>query len=227
MIVGVIYGYMGGSDFSKLDVQSNGPQIVSLLAITLVVSAGLLARRPGVSVMLRSAFIWIALGLVLVTLYAFRADFEVVSNRVIAALVPGTVVENSQGEITINRDISGRFDINSEINNAPVTLVVDTGASYLTLTEADARAAGIDTRTLNFNVPVSTANGVGYIAPVRLQSLRIGSVQVPDVKAFVAQPDMLSTSLLGMSALNHFASWRVEGDTMILTPKAGYVQTRP
>ena len=104
------------------------------------------------------------------------------------------------------------------MNNASVDFVFDTGASAVTLTQDDARAAGIDPSTLSYTVPVSTANGQSTFALTTLDELRIGSLRLDDVRAFVARPDVLETSLLGLSALDRLKGWRVEGDRLILEP---------
>ncbi|MTI16990.1 TIGR02281 family clan AA aspartic protease [Rhodobacteraceae bacterium RKSG542] len=226
MVLGVITGYMDGPDFMKTDIHDKGPQIVSLVTVLLLVSAGLVARRPSVLHMLRGFLMWGALGLLLVVLYAFRHDLAMVKDRVLAEVMPGSIIENSNGEITVTKGLSGQFVVEASVDNAPVTFLIDTGASHLTLKEEDARRAGFNTGSLNYSTPVSTANGLGYVAPIRLEEVRLGPVVLTNVRGFVAQPGMLNTSLFGMSTLGKFAGWRVEGDRMILTPRPGMNQSR-
>lgn len=94
----------------------------------------------------------------------------------------------------------------------------DTGASALTLRNEDARAAGIDTDQLAYTIPVSTANGRSQVAAMRVNDLTIGSLRLDNIRAFVARPGALETSLLGMSVMDRLSSWRVEGDRLILVP---------
>src|SRR6185437_14244602 len=84
-------------------------------------------------------------------------------------------------------------------STAPLRFVVDTGASTVTLTAADAAAAGISHSSLSYSIVTNTANGQGRAAPVRLREVRIGQLAINDVQAAVV--DNLHMSLLGMSFL--------------------------
>ncbi len=71
--------------------------------------------------------------------------------------------------LAFRRAQDGHFYATAAVNGQPVRFMVDTGASDLVLTEADARAAGIDTDRLNYVLPTFTANGQTMSAPVRLE----------------------------------------------------------
>jgi len=86
-------------------------------------------------------------------------------------------------------------------------LLVDTGASLVTLTPADARAAGIAPGELVFNRRVSTANGSARMAPVTLREIRIGQLSIYDVPAAVLEN--LNISLLGMSFLGRLQGYEM------------------
>src|SRR5215472_11619360 len=94
----------------------------------------------------------------------------------------------------------GHVILEAAVNGAPVRLLVDTGASLVTLTPADARAAGIARSELVFNHRVSTANGSARMAPMKLREVRIGQLSLYDVPAAVLEN--LNISLLGMSFLS-------------------------
>src|SRR6185437_12336528 len=85
----------------------------------------------------------------------------------------------------------------STMVEAPVSTIMDTGASTIVLRPADARKAGIDPDTLIYRVPVLTANGRAMAARVRLDTVAIGPLDRKDVDALVAQPGALTQSLLG------------------------------
>jgi len=57
-------------------------------------------------------------------------------------------------------------------------MLVDTGASLVTLTPADARAAGINPAGLVFSTHANTANGAVRMAPVTLREVRIGQLSI-------------------------------------------------
>ena len=62
----------------------------------------------------------------------------------------------------------GHIILDAAVNGASVRLLVDTGASLVTLTPEDARAAGITRGELVFNHRAATANGSVRMAPVTL-----------------------------------------------------------
>lgn len=197
----------------------SGARIVALVALLIVIGGSMLAAPRQVLVLLKWLAVWALLGLSLVTAYTYRSELDAVRQRVSGTLLPGTAMTDARtGTITVIRDRSQHYRINASVNGAAIKFLVDTGASVVTLTAIDARAAGIDTATLSYTVPVSTANGISKVAAVRLESLEIDSLRLTDLRAFVAREEALETSLFGLSALDQFSSWRVESDRLILQP---------
>ena len=101
----------------------------------------------------------------------------------------------------------GHVILNAAVNGAPVRLLVDTGASLVTLTREDARAAGIAPGELVFKAHVNTANGPVRMAPVTLREVRLDQFSVYDVPAAVLEN--LNVSLLGMSFLSRLQSYEM------------------
>jgi clan AA aspartic protease (TIGR02281 family) len=109
----------------------------------------------------------------------------------------------------------GHFVIEATVNGMPVTFLVDTGASEIVLSLADARRLGFDPRHLEFSQRFGTANGEVEGAPVRLRELRVGQFSLYDLDASVnAAP--LPVSLLGMSFLERLHGYRVEDRRLVL-----------
>src|SRR6266852_3374324 len=75
---------------------------------------------------------------------------------------------------TFRPDRAGHFLLAAAVNGSAVRFLVDTGASYVTLTPEDARAAGIRTGDLRFSGRAATANGEVRVAPVVLREIRLG-----------------------------------------------------
>jgi aspartyl protease family protein len=94
-------------------------------------------------------------------------------------------------------------------------MLVDTGASLVTLTPRDARAAGISPRELIYNRRVSTANGTGRMAPVTLREIRIDQLSIYDVPAAVIEN--LGISLLGMSFLGQLQGYEMHDGKLTIT----------
>jgi aspartyl protease family protein len=82
------------------------------------------------------------------------------------------------------------------------------------LSAADARQVGIDTASLNYTLPVQTANGTGFAAPVTLDRVEVGNITRSRIRAFVAQEGALDTSLLGMTFLETLSRYSVTRDAL-------------
>jgi aspartyl protease family protein len=196
--------------------------VALFLALLVYVAGGLVIRYAGgASAMLRDMVTWLALGLGLVTLYAYRDDVMPIAARVVGELLPGTamtVEESSNGvaEVRIRRRLDGHFNATVEVNGKPISMIVDTGASSIVLTPRDARKVGIDTNALTYAIPVLTANGRTMAARVRLDQVAIGPLDRTKVEALVAKPGALTQSLLGMSFLSRLRSYEFSGDFLTL-----------
>jgi aspartyl protease family protein len=192
------------------------------LALLVFIGGGLSWRYSGrAGAMFRDAVTWVALGLALVTLYSYRDVLLPIAARVAGELVPGSamVVEesaNGPAEVRIRRRLDGHFLATVDVNEKPISMVVDTGASTIVLRPEDAVKAGIDIDQLTYTVPVLTANGRTVTARVRLDTVAIGPLERQKVQALVAKPGALTESLLGMSFLSRLRSYEFSGDFLTL-----------
>lgn len=166
--------------------------------------------------------VWVAIALALVGVYSFKDELTGVVYRLAGELSPPgsaiAVVSAPAGEraVRIRRRMDGHFGANVTIDGTSVSMLVDTGASTVVLRQADAKKLGIDTAGLKYSVPVQTANGMAYAAPVRLRNLSIGPIVIPQVEALVAQTGTLKESLLGMTFLSRLRSYEFSGDFLTL-----------
>ena len=101
---------------------------------------------------------------------------------------------------SVSRAADGHYWAHADIDGAPVRLLVDTGASLVTLSREDARRMGIEVPETAFTTHLTTASGSLPAAPVRLKSVTVGGARVENVLALVVDADM-PASLLGMSYL--------------------------
>lgn len=124
------------------------------------------------------------------------------------------VAQSAPAEIRLKKRGNGHFFVHGMVNGQIVEFLVDTGASGIALTVADAERIGL---------PVSPARwrviGTGASGPVRGQVERLGSVEiggriVTNLNAMVA--DGLGISLLGQDFLNQLESVTMSGDNMVL-----------
>lgn len=190
------------------------------IMITVLSSALLFSYRGRLGSALKHALTWIAIALLLVIGYSFRAQFQQIGHTILSELVPGYGIESRTvggvTEIRLKRRMDGHFAANVDINGVAIPMLVDTGASTITLTQADARRAGFDTGDLSYTVQVSTANGRTSAAPVRLDTVSIGSLGRRNLRALIARPGALGESLLGINFLSSIGSYEVRGDELIL-----------
>jgi aspartyl protease family protein len=106
----------------------------------------------------------------------------------------------------------GHFMANGTINGRTIQFMVDTGATTVALGISDAQRLGIDYQKGQL-VRMNTANGVAQAWRVKLNSVRIGDVEIFDVDGVVG-PNM-PFALLGNSFLSRFTMNR-SSDVMVL-----------
>ena len=123
----------------------------------------------------------------------------------------------AQGHQAISRrEPNGYFLFDTAVNGMTVQMVFDTGATIVALRAEDAARAGIAVNGLNYNGRTRTANGVGEVAFVVLDSLKVGDITRYNVPAIVSRPGQLFASLLGQSFITKLKGYRFEGNDLIL-----------
>jgi aspartyl protease family protein len=189
---------------------------IKLVIATIVIGFVLLLFQEGFSRVMISALLWAAIVAVLAVGYTYRFDLRDVAERVMAEFVPGYASGRSQ-VVWLVRGGNGNFALTAQVNNAAqISMILDTGASSVVLTQEAAKTVGLSIEALAYTVSVDTANGRTRAAPVTLDSVAVGGIVERAVPALVAQPGQLRTNLLGMSFLNRLESWEVRGDRLVL-----------
>jgi aspartyl protease family protein len=164
---------------------------------------------------LTAALLWAAIGVALLVGYTYRSDLRAIGDRVMAEVVPGWAAQKGN-VVEIARGRGGDFSVRAQVNGARVSMMLDSGASAVVLTQEAAKAAGLPLEVLQYTINVDTANGRTRAAPVTLDRITIGNIVERSVPALIAQPGALRTNLLGMSFLNRLESWEVRGDKLLL-----------
>lgn len=119
------------------------------------------------------------------------------------------------GAITLPRAPDGHYYLTLQIGGQPVEFLVDTGATNVVLSRADARRLGIDPDALAYVGEAETANGTVRTARVTLQDVRLGPIADATLRAYVTEGDMRG-SLLGMDYLGRYRI-EIEADRMVLS----------
>lgn len=217
-----LYRFLSSQTAAGLDATETAFLIIAALVMLAYAVVLLSDYRGRWMDALRHGAIWIGLFLAFAVLYTFRNDLSTMALRVASeTLPPGTIVtlEESQAAhkaVRIRRQRNGHFSAHGKVNGTGIRMLIDTGASTVVLKPADAQKAGIDLSTLRYSVPVSTANGTAYAAPVQLRSVAVGSIELENVQALVTRPGALNESLLGMSFLRRLRSYEFSGEFLTL-----------
>ena len=161
--------------------------------------------------------IWAAIIILLVFGFSFRDDAAAIWGRLAGELNPAQGQPGAEGSIVYRKSDDGHFHIEAEVEGTRLRFVLDTGASSIVLSPADAERVGFDLGLLEYTVPTMTANGMGRAAPVELRSFVVGPIRLEDVRAMVNEAPM-DGSLLGMSFLTRLGGFSVEGDQLVLRP---------
>lgn len=117
------------------------------------------------------------------------------------------------GRLVLQADEGGHFLSGGSINGRSTRFMVDTGATLIALSQAEADRLGIAFRE-GVRAVANTANGEVPVHRVMLQSVRVGNVEVPMLEA-VVMPAAMPHILLGNNFLERFNLQR-EGRTMTL-----------
>ncbi|MGJ7554690.1 retropepsin-like aspartic protease family protein [Variovorax sp. RB3P1] len=158
-------------------------------------------------------------GVKLVSLQAEQAVVELEGKRVNlrmdtpVSIGGGAATGGGGSRVVLTADSRGHFMTQGAINGRPVTFMLDTGATSIALSMADAQRIGLD-YTKGQRVQIGTANGTTQGYRLRVQSVRVGDVEVYDIDAVVS-PESMPFVLLGNSFITRF-SMRRDADQMVL-----------
>ena len=118
-------------------------------------------------------------------------------------------------EMIVRAGANGQFMVDAVVDGVEIRFLVDTGATRVVLTAEDAERLGYRLDGLDYSERYQTANGEILGAPVVLPELRIGDLEIEDVRSSVIRAP-LSTSLLGMTFLSRLESFEVRDEGLIL-----------
>ena len=158
-------------------------------------------------------------GVRLLNLSEAQAEVEVGAARRTLALGAGPVrasggpSSSSGSAIVLTAGSNGHFRTTGQINGKAIEFMVDTGASSVVISQADADRLGLDYKNAPMGL-ASTANGTAPFRLITLSAVRIGDVEIANVEAAVI-PAPMRGALLGNSFLMRFQMKR-ENDVMRL-----------
>lgn len=196
-------------------------QQLAVYAIGAALLLTLLFKLPYVGRLLRGLFSLGMLALCLFVLFQ-HAPFDPNLSRFTAKLgINEQEVVGDELRISMARD--GHFWADARINGVARRMLIDSGATITALSEATMAEAGIEPDAALVPVVLQTANGAVRARSGTAGRIRIGSIEARDLKV-VTSPALGDINVLGMNFLTQLESWRVEGRTLILTPKRGQLR---
>lgn len=211
-----LFGLTAGGSADVVRIAGHMVSICAAVFLSLSEAAGLAFRQCA---------LWTAIALGAVSVYVHRSELLAVAAEITGDVVadvaestdPQTETDsNGRRLIAIRANAHGQFDVDTLVNGTHVSMLADTGATYVTLCYEDARRIGIDVNGLAFTVPMRTANGRAHAAVITLDDLAVGGILVRDVQAVVSQEGVLHVSLLGMSYFREIGSFQLSGDQLVL-----------
>jgi aspartyl protease family protein len=190
--------------------------LAAFAAMVLGVLGSLVVRRvPALGRLLRGASTLGLMGiLLLVVLQVSRLDSRF--DLAVPQLgLPKQMVEGRETRVGLARD--GHFWLRATVNGVPANFLVDTGATLTAVSAETAERVGLEPREAGIPVRMQTANGSVVAQLTTIDEFRFGNVAARGIDAIIA-PGLGPTNVIGMNVLSRLASWRVEGQTLILVP---------
>ena len=130
---------------------------------------------------------------------------------------PAEAPRPSGGPAQVTRSADGHYWAEGLVNGRRVRFLVDTGATAVALTLADAERIGIRPDRSEFIHRMATANGETLVAQIKLESVQVAGTRVEDVDALVVDKG-LNQSLLGMTYLGRLSRFEATPSALILRP---------
>jgi len=143
------------------------------------------------------------------------AGLMIPSREAPAPAAPQSATIANPGEpVRLRRQRDGHFYVHADVDGQLARFLVDTGATRVALTEADAERLGV-----KFDREQYTIVGTGASGPVRGQAVMLETVTVEGRQA-TRVPGVvlegLEISLLGQAFLSRIGSIEISGDVMTL-----------
>ena len=195
------------------------PLLVLAVAALLAAIAGwqLQHTSPATGRLLRNTgYLGMAAALLLTAgLAAYRAD----KSDAALALAQNPEITVQGAETAIAMDGDGHFWVEAQVNGKPAQFMIDTGATFTSLTGSSAATLGLKPTPGELPAQFDTANGAAIGRFTRIASLEFGTVRARGLDAVIMVDDDGDTNVIGMNLLSGLKSWRVVDNTLTLVPR--------
>lgn len=126
---------------------------------------------------------------------------------------PSSSYTANQVMVTLQPNKQGHYVVSGSINGYPVTYLLDTGATQVSIPAHLANKLGLQP---GYRQQVNTANGIIQVASTRINTLRLGEIELHDIAAHLNPAIASDEILLGMSALKKL-DFQQRNGALILT----------
>lgn len=123
-----------------------------------------------------------------------------------------SVTVDGATQIVLERNRYGHYNVTGSINGHAVEFMLDTGATWVAIPARLADRLGLKR---GHQTQVRTANGTAPAFVTNLESVRLGDIEVRDVRAHIAPGMEGEEVLLGMSVLKEL-EFTQRGNTLTL-----------
>jgi len=195
------------------DGENQALSLVYLVLLLVFVASSLSIRRLPIGRTAKMAGAWILIFAALFLVVTVWDDIASLGKRAWAELRGDTRMVQSGEELRIRKGPDGHFWVDVRINDEPMRLMIDSGATTSSISAEAARKAGVEP-TGQISI-VETANGQVRAARGRAL-IRVGPIER---RLSVDYADNFGEiGVLGMNFLSSLSSWGVEGQWLVLRP---------
>ena len=196
---------------------TDGVNMVWLVGALVLVVSALSVRRIGFGLFLRTLLDWAAI--VLLVLFAVGHRYELAAAWSSLSAKLGLEDQRVEGDtVRIRMSPDGHFWARVTLNGAERRMLIDSGATITAISEQTAKQADIQTSE-GLPAIIETANGSVAARRARIADVTLGPLKMHDLGVVVSQ-NFGDLDVLGMNFLSRLHSWRVEGNVLVLEPKA-------
>ena len=128
------------------------------------------------------------------------------------------VIEESAGfrEAVLHSNSHGQYLVDVLINGETVPMMVDTGASFVSLSSQTAARLGIYADPSGLRYRMTTANGQVIASAATVPEISFQGIYMKDVDAIISPPEVATPDLLGTSFIKRLAGVEQRDGLLIL-----------
>ena len=152
--------------------------------------------------------------------YGLKPQVETVATAapVTLAAQPPVMEEESAGfrEAVLHSNPHGQYLVDVLINGQVVPMMVDTGASFVSLSWQTAERLGIYADPAGLRYRMATANGQVIASAATVPEISFQGIYMKDVEAIISPPEVETPDLLGTSFIKRLAGVEQRDGLLIL-----------